>query len=154
LPMKTLGLLLAALALTSSAAFAKSPAFKADAVHADGLTREQAKELLLVVLSHANYKLRAPGAFIDGDLADDKGKPPHPGYYDFSVGSDSAKEGATNYRGLFSVSILTGDVWEINLCKRFVFPQLRRIQAAIMKKTGKTLADEKSERKGLGCTDE
>jgi hypothetical protein len=121
---------------------------------ATGLMREQAKQVLLVVLKHEHYKLRGASIFINGDLADDKGNPPHPGYYDFSLGDDSAHEGATHYRGLFSVSVLTGEVWEINLCKRFEFRQLKRIQTAIMKKTGKTFADERAARKGLGCTDD
>jgi len=154
MPQPLIALLFLAFALPARPASANPSAFKVDAVQASGLTRAQAKELLVVVLRHEKYKLNAPGVFVDGDLYDDKGNPPHPGYYDFSVGSDSPKEGATNYAGLFSVSVLTGDVWEINLCKRFAFPLLHKIQAAIMRRTGKTLAQESSERKGLGCTDE
>jgi hypothetical protein len=152
--VRTMGLLPFVFALVSATAFAKPSAFDERAVAASGLVREQAKQVLLVVLKHEHYKLRGDSTFINGDLVDEKGNPPHPGYYDFSLGDDSAGEGATHYRGLFSVSILTGDVWELNLCKRFVFPQLKRIQTAIMKRTGRTLADEKAARKGLGCTDD
>jgi hypothetical protein len=143
------------LALAASAALAKGPAvFNADQVQPNGLTREQARQVLVVVLKHERYKLGMPGVFIDGDLADEKGNPPHPGYFDFSLGYDSPKAGATEYMGLFSVSTATGDVWEINICKRFVFPALRSLQSGIMARTGRTMADEMAQRRGLGCTDE
>jgi hypothetical protein len=89
-------------------------------VGAGGLTKDQAKQLLMLVLRHERYKLRKPGVFVDGDLKDDKGKPPHTGYFDFSVGYDSPKAGATEYWGLFAVSVRTGDVWELNSCKHYI----------------------------------
>lgn len=148
-------MLLLVFAITASVASAKEPTtIPLDQITSEGLSRGQAKQVLIVVLKHQRYKLGKSGVFIDGDLTDENGKPPHPGYFDFSLGYDSPKAGATEYWGLFSVSVSTGDVWETNTCKRFVFPALQRIQKNIMERTGKTMADEKAQRRGLGCTEE
>ncbi len=136
------------------AAFAASFSLAGQPIDSAGLTQTQARQVLVMVLKHEKFKISRPGVFIDGDLTTPDGKPPHPGYYDFSVGSDSPSAGATEYLGLFSVSAATGDVWEINLCRRYIFPDLSVAQKAIMKRTGKTFESEKPERRGLGCTDE
>ncbi len=146
------GLRLAAI----SAAFAWIPAHAANIgqVAASGLTQDQARQVLMLVLRHERYQVGKAGAFVDGDLKDAEGRPPHPGYHDFSVGYDSPKSGATEYWGLFAVSRATGDVWEVNQCKRFAFPELARIQRRISGSTGQTLAGEAPLRRGLGCSDE
>lgn len=146
-----LGLLLVFFAC---AAFAKPVLLDGKEVGPTGLTKMQAKQVLVTVLMHEKFKLAKPGVSINDDLLGPDGKPPHPGYYDFSIGYDSPSAGATEYVGLFSVSTATGDVWETNLCKRYVFPALKATQKAIMKQTGKTFESEKRERRGLGCTDE
>jgi hypothetical protein len=121
----------------------------------EGLSRAQAKQVLIFVIKHqTEVKLGMAGILIDGDLRDQNGNPPTPGYLDFSLGYDDPKAAATSYMGLFSVSVLTGDVWETTRCERYASPALQRIQENIMKQTGKTLADEKVQRRGLGCTDE
>jgi hypothetical protein len=152
--IRVLCIALALVLLAASAVSAKPRGFRAEQVQATGLSRDQAKQVLIIVLKQEKYRLSMPGVFIHGDLADEKGNPPHPGYYDFSVGYDSVKAGATEYLGLFSVSRMTGDVWEINICRRYDFPELRRVQAVIMRRTGKSFANEKQARRGLGCTDE
>ena len=118
-----------------------------------GLTRTQAQQVLTVALREAGFDLAKPGISIDGELVDQHGEPPHPGYFDFSVGYDAPDAGATEYLGLFAVSRLTGDVWEINRCRRFASPELRRLQASIAKRTRKSFRDEHAARKGLGCTE-
>jgi hypothetical protein len=45
--------------------------------------------------------------------------------------------------GLFAVSKLTGDVFDINTCKRYSFPELERLQKKIMKQTGETMVNNK-----------
>ncbi|MCO7611501.1 hypothetical protein NJH83_14780 [Pseudomonas chlororaphis] len=145
-----LGVPLACAALVACAGTVLQPA----EVKATGLTREQAQEVLLVALKHQDYQLNKPGVFVDGDLQDDSGQPPHPGYFDFSLGYNDPKAGATEYWGLFSVSTATGDVWEINSCKRLDGSELRALQGQIMARTGKTLADEEPQRQGLGCEDQ
>ena len=140
--------------LVALLSFAAGSAFEVKQVKPSGLTNEQAKELLMFVLLHEGYKLPMRGVFVDGPLADKEGTPPHTGYYDFSLGYDTVNAGATEYLGLFSVSKVTGDIWEINKCEQFTSSRLKSIQKVIMKRTGKTFADERAERMGLGCTDD
>ncbi|MGP8539906.1 hypothetical protein HBO40_02630 [Pseudomonas protegens] len=149
-PSWVLGLSLACTTLVACASDSLQPARIKDS----GLTREQAEQVLRVALKHQDYQLQRPGVFIDGDLQDENGKPPHPGYYDFSLGYNDPKAGATEYWGLFSVSLNTGDTWEINSCKRLDGAELRALQRRVMARTGKSLADEKSQREGLGCEDQ
>ncbi|NWB31982.1 hypothetical protein [Pseudomonas gingeri] len=146
-------LLTLSLACTTLSACA-AQTLQPDQVKPQGLSREQAQQVLEVALKHEDYKLDKPGVFIDGDLADENGNPPHPGYFDFSLGYNDPKAGATEYWGLFSVSTTTGDVWEINSCKRLAGPELKQLQGRIMSRTGKSLGDEKVQREGLGCDEE
>ncbi|EAW8149236.1 hypothetical protein I7044_004068 [Salmonella enterica subsp. enterica] len=142
--------------LASAVCYAQGDAseFNLSDINREGMTKAQAEKLLIIALRHQNYNLSLEGIFIDGDLQDEQGNAPHPGYYDFSLGYDKPTAGATDYLGLFSVSPETGDIWEINECERVVFPELQKIQQGIMKKTGATFASEMVQRRGLGCTDE
>ncbi|NHZ67025.1 hypothetical protein F1735_32985 [Massilia sp. CCM 8694] len=121
-------------------------------MQAHGLTQKQAKQVLIVVLKQNQFNLRKPGVFIE-DLINDKGKPYHPGYFEFSLGYSDPNAGAIAYWGMYSVSALTGDVWETHTCENFSFPALQRIQHEIRAKTKKTLDDERVARRGFGCTD-
>jgi len=140
---------LAAVALQS--AFAAPRVLNFNDVSNDGLTKTQAKKLLIVVLKKEKYRLSDPGMYIDGDLAGKDGTPNRPGYYDFSLSYDTPKAGATAYLGYYSVNIKTGDVWEVESCFRYRFKSLRRLQTEIEKRTGTMLADEKVARDEVGC---
>ena len=110
----------------------------------NGLTAEQARELLIMVLKHENLFIDKPGFNIE-----------HiefvPGYANFHVTWDSPEAAATDVIGEFAVSPRTGDVWESNNCKQYSFPELKRLQAEVMKRTGWTFSGELKEREGLGC---
>lgn len=122
--------------------------FNLSDINREGMTKTQAEKVLIIVLRHQKYNLSLEGIFIDGDLQDEQGNVPHPGYYDFSLGYDTPTAGATDYLGLFSVSPKTGDIWEINECERVVFPELQKIQQGIMEKNGATFASEVVQRRG------
>lgn len=130
--------------------------FNPDKVAVSGLTKQQAKQLLVVVLKHENYKLNMKGMSLEGPMyrAKETNEQSPPGYYSFGLNYDTPEAGATDVLGFYAVSIATGDVWERNTCKNFNFPELRQLQAQIMQKTGKSMADDKSVRHGLGCADE
>jgi hypothetical protein len=76
---------------------------------------------------------------IDGPFKVDPGIPSERGFWEFGLTYDSPKLGATQVLGRYAVSRLTGDAWETNLCKRYDFPSLKRIQSAIMARTKKPL---------------
>jgi len=127
--------------------------FNAAQVHSE-LTADQARQVLIVVLKHEKIDIKKDGMDIDGPFKVDSGIPSQRGFWEFGVTFDSPKYGATQVLGRYAVSRLTGDVWETNLCRRYRFPKLGKIQAAIRLKTGKSIADEKDARRGLGCTEE
>jgi len=116
-----------------------------------GLTREQAKKVLLVVLRHEKYHLNTPGMYIEDDLHGPNGEANRPGYIDFALTYDSEKAGATAVLGNYSVNVLTGDVWEVESCKRYQFSVLRQLQTKIQSQTGVSLASLKQARQEVGC---
>ena len=127
----------------SAASLALSPVISGQIRH-DGLSTDQTRELLVVMLKHEKLFISKPGFSIETVRL-------IPGYINFHVTWDSPKAAATDVIGEFAVSPLTGDIWEINNCKRYSFTQLSQLQAEITKHTGKTFTDESTVRQGMGC---
>lgn len=139
------------IALASAVAAAGALPFGADDVALSGLTTEQAKKVLIVVLKHEKYRLSDKGMFIDDNLLPPSGKPDRPGYIDFSLSWDNPKAGATAYLGYYSVNIKTGDVWEVESCIHYRFALLRALQRKIVQRTGTPLTNEDVARSEVGC---
>ncbi len=135
------------LALITFAITADAAALEQAAIAKSGLTVEQARQIMMLVLKHEHFPLNKDGFYVEA-LPNSE-----PGYQDFGVTLDSPDAGATTALGSFAVSRMTGDVWETNLCKRYNFDELRQLQAHIMKRTGQTFKTERAKRLGLGCTD-
>ena len=144
-------LLFALIGLFAAAAMATPLPKGADDVAASGLTKAQARKVLIVVLKHEKFRLADPGMYIDGDLQGPNGEPNRPGYYDFSLSYENPKAGATAYLGYYSVNIKTGDVWEVESCVRYQFPALGAHQREIVRRTHTPMADDKSARDEVGC---
>jgi hypothetical protein len=136
----------------SAVSMAAQPSIKLGKIDSQGLSRKQAKQVLQFTLTHERYKLKKPGVFIE-DLSNDEGKPSHPGYVDFGLGYLNPKAAAVEYWGLFSVSVASGEVWEMNTCEKFSSPALQGLQEQIRAKTSISDEDERIQRRGLGCTD-
>lgn len=100
-------LALAAFCLVCASAQANAPALNVQAVARDGLTKAQAKQVLIVVLRQQTVKLSRRGMSIDDDIRTAEGKPFRPGYHDFPLTFDSPKVGATDVLGTHSVNIGT-----------------------------------------------
>lgn len=140
---KTLLYCFAVLMLTAGSSCAATPVISGQIRH-DGLSTDQTRELLVMMLRHEKLFINKPGFSIETVRI-------IPGYINFHVTWDSPKAAATDVIGEFAVSPLTGDIWEINNCKRYSFKQLSQVQAEITKQTGKTFADEATVRQGMGC---
>jgi len=149
--MKRFAGLVVALALSGAQAAALPLCCRGDSVAHSGLTKEQAKQVLIVVLKHEKFHLSVPGMYIDDDLYGPNGKPNRPGYFDFSLSYDTPKAGATAYLGYYAVNIKTGDVWEVESCMRYSFPALRILQQQISFRTGVSLLNEEAARDEVGC---
>lgn len=78
-----------------------------------------------------------------------------PGYFSFSVirESDTAAQPDETIR-MYVVSKKTADTWELNLCKHYEFPELRKFQRDLMQKTGAATADDSEMPKAIGCADQ
>ncbi len=112
---------------------------------------EQAKNVVLAAARHDNIYVddrtivlnsmdtRGPAGFI-------------PGYYSFSIirESDSSDSADETIR-MFVVSKRTAETWELNLCRRYSFPELDRLQHTLMQQTGATPEDERNMAKAIGC---
>jgi hypothetical protein len=116
-----------------------------------GLTKEQAKQVLILVLKHEKYHLNAPGLYIEDDLHGPNGEVNRPGYIDFSLTYDAPNAGATAVLGYYAINVLTGDAWEVEDCKRYRFPALSQLQHKTQIQTGVTLAPIKVARQEVGC---
>lgn len=128
-------------------------ALDAIAVGRSGLSRAQAEEMLHLVLRHERLVTPGDHTAIEA-LAGKSGAELYPGYFAFGVSADSPESLASTTKGLFAVSAMTGDVWELNLCKRYTFSGLRKVQDQIMARTGKRFDDERAERRALGCSND
>jgi hypothetical protein len=147
-------ILLLVLAMTTSVAFAKEPAtISLGRIASEGLSFAQAEQVFIASMKHLGYKLENPGMFIE-DMPDKNGKPSLPGYFGFNLKYSEPGAFTLQGSGWFAVSVFTGDVLKIYPCERIVFPALQHLQEHIMKQTGKTMDDEKAQRKGLDCMDE
>lgn len=116
----------------------------------NGLSPPQADKVVRIVLRHESIGAVGPKPVLEM-LNGPDGRALHPGYYTFGVSTDDPSAGATTNRGLFAVSRTTADVWELNLCHRYVFSDLARVQAEVRARTGVTLEAETALRDGLGC---
>jgi len=117
----------------------------------EGLTANQARQVLVVVLEKLHFKLSKKGMYIDGPLKDTDGKPFRVGYFDFGLTFDSPNAGATDVLGHYAVNAMTGDVWETEQCVRYKFSKLTLIQKRITKQTGAKFVNENQVREKVGC---
>ncbi|WP_167222126.1 hypothetical protein [Massilia rubra] len=121
-------------------------------IQASGLTVDQARQVLVVVLNHEKFKMADPGMSIDGPWrGDEEGTLYRPGYVDFGLVYSNRKANTSNVLGHFAVNVFTGDVWNTVRCKRYTFAGLSKIQTIISARTGKKLANAKVAFDEVGC---
>jgi hypothetical protein len=112
---------------------------------------QQAKNVVLAVARHDNIYVDDRTIVLNSmDTRSQAGF--IPGYYSFSIirESDSSASADETIR-MFVVSKRTAETWELNLCTRYSFPELDRLQRTLMQQTGATPADERDMAKAIGC---
>jgi hypothetical protein len=113
------------------------------------ISSEQARSVALMVARHDNINVTDPDIVVDS--MDGNGAFV-PGYFSFIfIAVDPHVPGKDKTLAMYAVSPRTGDVWELNLCKHYDFPELVRVQHTIQHKTGAHLADETASAKSMGC---
>lgn len=113
------------------------------------ISPEQARSVALMVARHDNINVSDPDIVVDS--MDGNGAFV-PGYFSFIfIAVDPHVPGKDKTLAQYAVSPRTGDVWELNLCKHYDFPELVRVQHSIQHKTGAHLTDEPASAKSMGC---
>jgi hypothetical protein len=146
-----LRIMILTLALAAAQLCRAQETFDPGQISSNGLSRGQARVVLLTVLKQQHHDPSKVGMSLEALQRKDSNDP-HPGYFDFGLSYDSPNAGATQVLGAYAVSRYTGDVWETNLCKRFSSRDLKKLQKMIMEKTRKSFSSERTERAGLGCS--
>jgi hypothetical protein len=112
---------------------------------------QQAKDVVLAVARHDNIQVDDRTIVLNSmDTRSSAGF--IPGYYSFSIikESDSSASADETIR-MFVVSKRTAETWELNLCTRYSFPELDRLQQTIMRQTGAAPEEERDMAKAIGC---
>jgi hypothetical protein len=76
------------------------------------------------------------------------------GFVSYTIIRESTTPGPDETLRRYAVSRSTGDVWEINLCTHYDFPQLTRLRQAYTGRAVAADADIAAQSKELGCTEQ
>ncbi|NHZ36709.1 hypothetical protein [Massilia rubra] len=140
-------LIVAAGLLCSGSAFAR--VLDVNKVRPTGLTVNQAKRVLMVVLEHERVDMSDTAWWIDEPFRG--GDDLYPGYRTFGLVYSHPKNAMSFTHGHYAVNVLTGDVWVANACKRISFPALSTLQRGISSRTGKHRPSARVARGDFGC---
>jgi hypothetical protein len=119
-------------------------------VSAHRLTAHQAHQIVTLVAKHEHIDLSDTHIELNSM---DLGREFIPGFVSFIVIRESTSPGPDETLRRYAVSRRTGDVWEINLCTRYDFPELTRMRRAFALSDSASAADLAAEGKELGCTE-
>jgi len=116
---------------------------------ARAITPRQAHQIAVVVARHD-----------DIDLADthielnsmDLGRDFAPGFYSFILIRESTSPGPDETLRRYAISRRTGDVWEMNLCMHYDFPELTHLQRSFSGRSVSNPAELSAQSKRLGCS--
>jgi hypothetical protein len=113
------------------------------------ISAREARSLVHVILKHQHVRLSPRYCSLDQVYKD--GKRFVEGSYSFSAMCDFPNAAATTPYGLFVVSERTADVWGMNGCEWFDFPQLSRLQLEIRRRLKTTEAERTRYKQSTGC---
>ena len=123
-----------------------------------GLAAQSAKHQLTPRQAHQIAVLVAH--YDEIDLSDthiemnsmDLGSPFAPGFFSFIVIRESTSPGPDQTLRRYAVSQRTGDVWEMNLCTHYAFPELTRLQHSFSGRSRDDASEVSSQARRLGCS--
>jgi len=113
------------------------------------ITSHQAHQIAVLVARHD-----------DIDLADthiemnsmDLGRDFMPGFYSFILIRESTSPGPDETLRRYAISRRTGDVWEMNLCTHYDFPELTHLQRSFSGRAVTDAAELSAQSRRLGCS--
>jgi hypothetical protein len=148
----TAGLLLATAAISPAVAqpVATSPA-QTPVTPQHRLTTRQARQIVLLVLRHDHIDVSDTHIELNSM---DLGRDFIHGFVSYNIIRESTSPGPDETLRRYAVNRSTGDVWEINLCTHYDFPQLTRLRRIFLGHTAASAADVAAQSKELGCTEQ
>lgn len=145
-PRRSCALLLAGALLAGMPALAAP--LDAQHIRPSGLTLQQARKVLSVVLKHEKFQMNRKDAYLWFDNPY-KNAPDADGYYLLQLYHSPPKAAMMYTLGHFSVNMFTAEVWDFMRCERFSFPALSAIQQRVSARTGQRAPDEQKVRDAL-----
>jgi hypothetical protein len=114
------------------------------------LTAHQAHQMVTLVAKHDHIDLSDTHIELNSM---DLGRDFIPGFVSFILIRESTSPGPDETLRRYAVSRRSGDVWEINLCTRYDFPELTRLRRVYALSAAPSAGDLAAEGKELGCTE-
>lgn len=112
------------------------------------LTQAQARRIVLLVARHDNIDLSDTHIELNSM---DTGADFVPGFSSFIIIRESMTPGPDETLRRYAVNRRTGDVWEMNLCTHYDFPELTRLQRTIAGHSQDETAQVAAQSRELGC---
>jgi Effector immunity protein Tgi2PP len=114
------------------------------------ISARQARQMVVLVARHENIDLSDTHVELNSM---DLGREFIPGFVSFIVIRESTTPGPDETLRRYTVNRRSGDVWEINLCTHYEFPELTRMRKAYALDAAPSAGDVAAEGKELGCTE-
>lgn len=113
------------------------------------LTEGQARRIVVLVARHDNIDLTDTHIELNSM---DMGADFVPGFSSFIIIRESMTPGPDETLRRYAVSRRTGDVWEMNLCTHYDFPELMHLQQALAGHSHDEAAAVAEQSRELGCS--
>jgi hypothetical protein len=114
------------------------------------LTESQARRMAVLVAKHDQIDLSDTHIEMNSM---DLGRTFIPGFSSFIVIRESTSPGPDETLRRYAVNRRSGDVWEINLCTHYDFPELTHLRHVLALDAATPAGDLAAQGKELGCTE-
>jgi hypothetical protein len=114
------------------------------------LTAHQAHQMVTLVAKHEHIDLSDTHIELNSM---DLGRDFIPGFVSYIVIRESTSPGPDETLRRYAVNRRSGDVWEINLCTRYDFPELTRLRQVYALSALPSAGDLAAEGRELGCAE-
>jgi len=113
------------------------------------ITARQAHQIAVLVARHDDIDL--DDTHIEMNSMD-LGRDFMPGFYSFILIRESTSPGPDETLRRYAISRRTGDVWEMNLCTHYDFPELTHLQRSFSGRAITDAGELSAQSKRLGCS--
>ncbi|HVT96454.1 MAG TPA: effector immunity protein Tgi2PP [Acidobacteriaceae bacterium] len=112
------------------------------------ITAHQAHQIAVLVAHHDDIDVSDTHIELNSM---DLGRDFTPGFYSFILIRESTSPGPDETLRRYAISRRTGDVWEMNLCTHYSFPELAHLQHSFLGRAANA-AEISAQSRRLGCS--